>query len=349
MIDYILSYYHSRHKRKGDVEMTSKRYYNINMNTNIYYSGIMTTYACSAACAHCLYCSSPRAKSGFMTADMADDIARTMSDMGVHSMHVGGGEPFMHMESLTNTVNAMRENGMEVDYIETNGFWYRDDESAEKIIRSLNAPIMVSVDPFHAEFVAPEKPLALAALMEKMHWPHFIWQEKFIRRLSPLCRGRKLTRDELTAGLGENYLYETARQYGVSVNGRALNIARSLYPAMPAESFLDDEPCNLTRGMHCHIDLFGNYIPPFCPGLAVDIHDLGNISPEKYPVFTRLDNGGVRALWDYAAQLGYAPDTNGYITKCDLCVKIRSWLMKNHPTPDIGPECFYKMMDDNIL
>lgn len=344
MIYYILPYYHPPHKQAA-VEMPHKRYYNIIMNTNIYYSGIITTYACSASCAHCLYCSSPKAKSGFMTAEMADDIARTMSDMGVHSMHIGGGEPFIHLDSLRNTVRAMRENGMEVDYIETNAFWYKDDESALALIRELNAPIMVSVDPFHAEFVPPEKPLAVAALLEKARWPHFIWQEKFIRRLMPLCKGRKLTREELTKGLGENYLYETARQYGVSVNGRALSIARALYPAMPAENFLDSEPCNLTRGMHCHIDLFGNYIPPFCPGLAVNIHDLDTISPEKYPVFTRLDNGGIRALWNYALEKGFTPDPNGYITKCDLCVKIRSWLIKNHPTPDIGPDCFYQMME----
>lgn len=316
------------------------------MNTHILYSGIMTTYACSAGCAHCLYCSSPKAKTGFMTYEKACDIARTMRSIGVHSMHVGGGEPFMNLESLRNTVRAMREYGVEVDYIETNAFWYKDDESAMALIRELDAPIMVSVDPFHAEFVAPEKPIGLAELMEKERWPHFIWQEKFIRRLLPLCKGRKLTREELTQGLGENYLYETARQYGVSVNGRALNIAKEIYPLLPAEKFLDSESCGLTRGMHCHVDLFGNYIPPFCPGLAVDIHDLDNISPEKYPIFTRLNNGGMRALWNHALDVGFEPDENGYISKCDLCVRIRGWFMKNRPSTDIGPECFYKIMEE---
>lgn len=305
----------------------------------------MTTYACSAGCAHCLYCSSPRAKSGFMTAETADDIAGTLRGLGVRSMHIGGGEPFLNVGSLMATVGAMAENGLDVDYIETNAFWYRDDASAAEIIRRLNAPIMVSVDPFHAEFVAPEKPLALARLMDEMRWPHFIWQEKFIRRLMPLCRGRKLTRAELAKVLGEDYIASTARSYGLSVNGRALNIARGIYPARPAEEFLDGEGCGLTRGMHCHVDLYGNYIPPSCPGLAVNIHDLKSIDPEKYPVFTRLDRGGIRALWDYAREHGFAPDPGGYVTKCDLCVKMRSCLMKKHPSADIGPQCFYDMME----
>jgi hypothetical protein len=302
----------------------------------------MTTYACTARCAHCLYCSSPRANSGFMTAETADDIARTLRHMGVRSMHIGGGEPFMHRPSLHAAINAMTENGLDVDYIETNAFWYRDDASAMELVRELGAPIMVSVDPFHAEFVPPEKPLALAAAMEEARWPHFIWQEKFIRRIVPLCRGRRLTRAELREGLGEDYMAETARSYGVSVNGRALGIARSIYAPRPAEELLDGESCGLTRGMHCHIDLYGNYIPPFCPGLALNIHDLEVVDPEKYPVFTRLERGGVRALWNYARESGFEPDPDGYITKCDLCIKIRAWLMKRRPSADLGPECFYR-------
>lgn len=304
----------------------------------------MTTYACGAACAHCLYCSSPKAKSGFMTAEKASYIARTLRAMGVRSMHIGGGEPFLSVESLRSTVSALRENMIDVDYIETNAFWYKDDASAMAIIRELNAPIMVSVDPFHAEFVAPEKPLGLARLLEDSRWPHFIWQEKYVRRLAPLCRGRALTRAELAEGLGEDYLAETARSYGVSVNGRALDIARSIYPARPAETFLDGKGCDLTRALHCHIDLYGNYVPPFCPGLAVEIGDLGDIDAEKYPVFTRLDRSGIRALWDYARKAGFEPAASGYITKCDLCVDMRLWLRKKLPSADLDPECFYSMI-----
>lgn len=333
------------HKRKAGIEMPDERHYNYAMKTSILYSGIMTTYACSASCAHCLYCSSPRANSGFMTAETAYDIAGVLRRLGVRSMHIGGGEPFIDIDSLTAAISAMAENGLDVDYIETNGFWYRDDASAMELIRRMNAPIMVSVDPFHAEFVAPEKPLALARLMEEMHWPHFIWQEKFIRRLMPLCRGRRLTRAELAHGLGEDYIAETARSYGLSVNGRALNIARGIYASRPAEDFLDGEGCLLTRGMHCHVDLYGNYVPPSCPGLAVSIRDLDSIDPEKYPVFTRLNRGGIRALWDYALENGFEPDPSGYVTKCDLCVKIRDWLLKNLPSSDIGPECFYDLME----
>ena len=181
--------------------------------------------------------------------------------------------------------------------------------------------------------------------MEKVDWPYFIWQEKYVRALAPLCRGRRLTHAELVEALGENYLEATARSYGVSVNGRALKIARGIYAARPARELLDGKGCALVRGMHCHIDLFGNYIPPFCPGIGVNIHDLDRIDPQKYPVFTRLDAGGIGALWEYARENGFKEDARGYATKCALCLDMRSYLLKHLPTPDIGPACFYEMFE----
>ena len=215
----------------------------------IQYSGIMTTYQCSASCAHCLYCSSPKAGSGHMDGTAARRICETLRHMGVRSMHIGGGEPFLDLDSLRSTLSAMRDNGIAIDYIETNAFWFRDAQSARELIRELNAPIMVSVDPFHIEFVPLERPLGLIRLLEEIGWDHFVWQDRYVRRLSGLDKTRGLPRAELRAALGENYLMDAAHEYGLSANGRALTILRGAIRPRPAEELLDDKPCMLLDGV----------------------------------------------------------------------------------------------------
>lgn len=308
------------------------------------YSGVMTSYACSAACAHCLYCSAPSSGGGFMGAETAEKIASALRQMGVSSVHIGGGEPFLNLGSLHLTVKALRAHGVGIDYIETNAFWFRDGGRAEALIRELNAPIMVSVDPFHAEFVPLGRSLGLVRLLSRMNWDSFVWQERYIGRLMPLDHSRPATRAELRALLGEDYLTDAAREYGLSANGRAFTLLRRHLPLRPAEAYLDSAPCRILDGRHCHFDLYGNFVPPGCPGIAVDIWDLarGEIDPEKYPVVTRLMKGGLGALYEYARERGFAAGESA--SRCELCYFIREYLARTHPSRDVNPECFYESM-----
>lgn len=309
----------------------------------------MTTYACPAACAHCLYASSPKTRGRFMDAQTARMIASNLKRMGAHSVHIGGGEPFLHMPALRATIDALREANIGIDYIETNAFWARNIDRAREIIRALGAPIMVSVDPFHVEYIALSRPLSLIRLLEEMRWDHFVWQDRYIPKLLPLDHARPIPRASLEAHLGNDYRMETAREYGLSANGRALTILRESLPRQRAEELLDDRACRLLNGVHCHIDHFGNFVPPGCPGIAISIRDLaaGAVDPATYPVATRLMAGGVRALWDYAIGRGFAPDAAGYVTKCELCYFMRDFLSQHHPTPDIAPDCFYESMRES--
>ncbi len=271
-------------------------------------------------------------------------IAQTLRRMGVSSMHIGGGEPFLNLASLKLSICALHAQGIGIDYIETNAFWYKDDESAAQIIRALGAPIMVSVDPFHAEFVPLERPLRLIRLLSDMHWDFFVWQDRYIEMLLPLDHTRKATRKDLQRLLGDNYLFDAARAYGLSANGRALTLLRKNLPRHPAEAYLDDAPCRILNGRHCHIDLYGNFVPPGCPGIAIEIEDIasGAPDPEKYPVATRLLQGGIRTLYQYARACGFEPDE--YVSKCELCFFIRAFLSRTHPSRDVEPACFYQSM-----
>lgn len=321
------------------------------MRNRMNYSGIITNYNCSAACRHCMFASSPRAGKAFITEEAAERIARKLKEAGVWSMHIGGGEPFLNFDALCMLLKAMKKYGVGVDYIETNAFWAQDDEEVMRklrMIRELGAEtVMVSVDPFHIEYVPLERPIRLAQALRRLGMDYFIWQDRFLERLLPLDLKKTHTKEELAVLLGDDYIEETAREYGVKVNGRALAIAKDIYEAQRAEELLDSEPCShLLSGMHCHVDLYEHVIPSGCPGISIELEDFfaGRLPKEKYPAAHRLYTGGLRALYEYAKEAGFEPDEKGYATKCSLCCAVRSWMNENRPSADLAPDCFYREM-----
>jgi len=88
---------------------------------------------------------------------------------------------------------------------------------------------------------------------------------------------------------------------------------------------------NLSDTTHFHIDLFGNYIPGLCTGLAIQHEDLGRpFEPDRYPLLNLLNRGGVRACYDWVSQeFGFKPEQEMYHNKCDLCTEIRTHLARN--------------------
>lgn len=316
------------------------------------YSGVITNYNCPAACRHCMFCSSPRAGKDFIAPEMAEIISVKLAQAGVSSMHIGGGEPFLNFEALCGLLRAMKKAGVGVDYIETNAFWCRDTEEIMerlRILQELNVDtVMASVDPFHIEFVPLERPLRLVQALRRAGMDYFVWQDRFLERLLPLDVSQTHGKDELVQLLGEDYIEETAREYGIGVNGRALSIAKKLYVNQPAGRLAASEPCtSILSGRHCHVDLYGQVIPSGCPGISIELDDFiaGRLPAEKYPAAYRLYTGGTAALLDYAQAEGFEPDPEGYPTRCSLCYSIRAWLNGHRPSQDIAPECFYQEME----
>ena len=317
-------------------------------------AGFMPDYACSAKCRHCLYGCSNKGSRDYVSKEDAERIMAKLEDAGVTSLHVGGGEPFLNFEGLKEVIKAMGRHHIAVDYIETNGFWCVDeDQAAEKLreLRYLGADtVMVSCDPFHIEYVPLSRVVTFCRAAEKAGIGWFVWKEQFFRRLSKLDMTRTHTPEELKEALGEDYLLETAREYGIGMNGRALNLAREIYPLKKAREAAEDRPCErMLRGGHCHIDLYGNVVPAGCTGIAISIEDFTEhreelTDTEKHPVVARLITGGSAALLDYAVNLGFDEETTA-ATSCDLCYRLRCFLREKAPHPDIGPDCFYEMME----
>ena len=129
----------------------------------------------------------------------------------------------MNFDGLCDLIRALDDHGIGIDYIETNASWcIRDDLVRDrlKILKSLGVQtVMASVDPFHIEYVPLERPLRLCRILGEMEMDYFIWQDRFLERLLPLDLKKTHTKEELSALLGENYIEDTAREYGVKVNG----------------------------------------------------------------------------------------------------------------------------------
>ena len=321
----------------------------------ISYSGVITNYVCNAECRHCMYMSSPKCRKDFITADASENIAKTLADSGVSSVHIGGGEPFINFDALCNILRALQKHGVGVDYVETNAFWCSDESIISRRLSAIKALgvecVMASVDPFHIEYVPLARPLLLCKMLAAHGMEYFIWQERYLRKMIKLDHDRTYSHDELKDILGENYVTETAKEYGLGINGRALTIAEDIYKKQPCDEILKQRTScsSLFSTQHCHIDLYGNVIPSGCPGISVELGDFIKFANgeavtdvTKYPVVSKLISGGLNALYTYARTLGFTADEGGYATPCALCVDIRTYLNEHSPSFDVAPDCFYR-------
>ena len=324
------------------------------------YSGFITNYICTARCRHCMYCSTPKIRDEYkyISSDIAMKTCKILSANGVNSMHIGGGEPFMNFTALCDLLAAFRKYNINVDYIETNAFWCNESNQAEvidklRILREYDVDtVMVSVDPFHIEFVPLYKPLLLVKLLRSEGFGYFIWQEQYLKMMSSLDNTKKYTRDELEKIFGKNYIRDAVRSYGMGINGRAISIAKEIYPTKTVQEILSSTPCtDILTAQHCHFDLYENYIPSGCPGISVDVSDYfsGNITEEKYPVVSRMRKGGIKSLYSYAADNGFQPLADGYISKCHMCHHIREYLCDVKQSADIAPKCYYEAMKSESI
>jgi len=205
------------------------------------YSGIIMNYICTAECRHCMFLSSPSCPKNFITPEMSEHLASVLEKAGTSSVHIGGGEPFINFSALCSLICALNRYGIGVDYIETNAFWTKEEPIIRERLSKLKSlgvtTIMVSVDPFHIEFVPLERPIRLCQIMNDMGFDYFIWQDRYLRRFLRLGidKSKTYTQEELQEILGKDYITDTASEYGLGMNGRALTIAEEIYPNRSAE------------------------------------------------------------------------------------------------------------------
>lgn len=321
------------------------------MIAKLYSGGVITNYACTSSCAHCLYNCGPYREKEYITYENAVRIFSCIRELGCYSVHIGGGEPFLHAKGLAKLLDAAAKERVAVEYVETNASWFTDPKKTEKRLSDLKKKglkrLLVSISPYHNAAIEFYKTLGVIQAAQNKWIEVIPWTGDFINDLSLLDHRVPHSLDEYMQAFGENYKITLLSKYWTHLGGRALMSFRNDLARYTADEVLAQhtESCHneLANTSHFHIDLFGNYIPGLCSGLAISMEDLGKpLSGSRYPIITALDKSGILGLYELAGQqAGYTPLRNRYINKCDLCTEIRFFLFQAGWKNELLPEGFY--------
>jgi hypothetical protein len=326
----------------------------------------MLSYKCTAACQHCMYACSPRWDADWLSpADLERGLAQLAPHIqpapwGAESMslnyglHFTGGEPFVNYELLLAAVQIAEEVGIPSTFVETNGYWCRDDKTARERLTELRAAglhgIMISVNPFYAEYVPFERSERCIEWSQRVFGQNvMVYQLEYYRRFKQLGIRDRLSLDEYRALTGET----VSRQAEFFLQGRAATSQRHAVPAHPARRFFG-APCRpaFLRSWHNHFDNYGHYLPGYCGGISLgswlelDQTLQAGIDPDVQPVLALLAAEDVEGLLGFARARGYVERAEGYVSKCDLCLDLRRYLVAQGDYPELAPRAFYERLDD---
>jgi hypothetical protein len=315
--------------------------------------GLITNYFCTSSCKHCLYNCSPQWEKRYIDPVTAEKNLQTARMLGCRSVHIGGGEPLLRPEKLAAVLEIANALGVSVDYVETNSSWFKDPDSATALLSRLHGQglntLLVSISPFHNESIPFFKVKGVIEAAQIAGVGIFPWVTDFISDLSQFDSGETHSLEEYTDNFGRDYLLQVEKRYWIQMGGRALETFRPLLGQKTFQQILHESSGNccgeLLNTGHFHIDLFGNYIPGLCSGLSISIEDLGKpLSAKTYPILTSLHHYGIRALTKMAEDsVGFCPQKDLYINKCDLCTEVRSFLVQNdyNGSEELNPTEFY--------
>ena len=300
--------------------------------------GLIANYYCTACCRHCLYNCGPDWPKEYITADAAEINFQTIKSLGCDAVHIGGGEPLLRPDALMAVLDAAARTGMQIDYVETNSSWYRDSDSTAQVLARLKKhglhTLLISISPFHNEHIPFAKVTRVMTAARRTGIRLFPWIDGFVPDLTALDPRQTHSLSELETHWGPDYLLQVLRRYWVHLGGRALNTFRNVLPEKSLTQVQDEggSSCaaELSDTRHFHLDLFGNYIPGLCAGLAISREDLGYpLGDNTYPLLRRLYTQGIRGFYQWARDhYDFQPARRGYINKCDLCTEIRTHLVQ---------------------
>ncbi len=328
-------------------------------------AGVLLSYKCSAACRHCMYACSPEWEANWMPeADLEALLSILVGHIrpslwgheGVglsHGLHFTGGEPFLNFDLLLRATQMADDMGIPSTFVETNCSWCGGDEVTRSRLQRLKQAglkgIMISVNPFYAEYVPFERTERCIRVSQEVFGPNvMVYQLEFYRQFKRLG-----VHDRIAF---EDYLSLTERdRSGATVEmflmGRAAQALRPFYRSHPAHAFFD-EPCRppFLRDWHNHFDNYDNFMPGFCGGVSLGSwRELGTLVEEgveldEHPVLRYLVAEAMRGLLDFARDFGYQERSVGYLSRCDLCLDIRMFLVSRGDFAELRPREFYEQL-----
>ncbi len=315
--------------------------------------GLITNYYCTSSCRHCLYRCSPKWKKDFISQATARESFKTMRRLGCNSIHIGGGEPLLKPEKICKILETAKEMGINVEYVETNSSWYSSHGSACDLLKRLKdrgmGALLVSISPFHNEYIPFSKVKGVLNACLATGIQIIPWIADFIADISTFDEQKPHSLDEYSQVFGDSYVARLPTRYWISPGGRALETFREVSEQHTLSELVSRNSAGcleLTGTNHFHFDLYGNYIPGLCAGLAIRKNDVGKpLDPEHYPFITTLYSEGIGGFLAKAEELfAFMPKNNSYSSKCELCFAIRKYLVleKNIQSRELQPAGHYE-------
>jgi hypothetical protein len=299
-----------------------------------------------------LYACSPGWDKKYIDPETAEQNLRKIKSLGCHSIHVGGGEPFLNLNGLRMVLETARSLNVHIEYVETNSSWYRDEDSACNILSSLQdkglSTLLISLSPFHNEHIPFYKVKGVIEACKAVQMNVFPWILEFFAEIDAFDDRGTHTMSEYQDNYGHDYLRRLPSRYWIHFGGRALKTFASVLGTTSCQEILSSNKGGCTELQdvnHFHFDLFGNYIPGLCSGIAIHRDDMGyDILSGKYPLIHTLFHTGITGLFDLIlSKYGFEP-SDAYMSKCHLCFDLRRYLVCDRKIPheELQPQAFYE-------
>ena len=313
---------------------------------------MIPNYYCTSRCRHCLYACSPQWEKRYIDPETTEKNILKIKSLGCRSIHVGGGEPFLNLAGLNMVMNTAHSVGVEVEYVETNSSWYRNGDATCQVLSSLKkrglSMLLISMSPFHNEHIPFHKVKGVIEACHNVGVKVFPWISAFFSEITALGDQTTHSLSEYENRYGTDYLKKLPSRYWIHLGGRALETFAHVLGTRPYEEILSagKQGCReLLDVSHFHLDLFGNYIPGLCSGLAIDRDDLGySIPADKYPFLHTLFDTGVTGLFERVSKEYDFKPADSYLSKCHLCFDLRRHLVLDRgiEAAELQPKGFYE-------
>jgi hypothetical protein len=271
-----------------------------------------------------------------------------------HGLHFTGGEPFLNFPLLVKAVEVAEELGIPSTFVETNCSWCLNDEVTRERMNLLAAAglagILISVNPFYAEYVPFERTERCIRISQQVFGRNVVvYQLAYYKRFRQLGIQERISLEDYMELTKDGRLVE---QVELFLMGRAARRLREFYPAYPARRFFGT-PCRppFLRNWHNHFDNYGNFLPGYCGGISLgqwrnlDTLAEEGIDLDTHPVLRFLIAEDVRGLLQFAQDLGYQESPEGYLSKCDLCLDLRRHLVSEGDFEELCPREFYAHLE----
>ena len=287
-----------------------------------------------------------------MSEEMIDCTMSALSkERSLDGIHFGGGESSLFFDRLLYAVRSAIKYGVRIDYLETNGGWCVDNQTAVdgfKRLRDAGLPgILISASLFHLEFIPPNVTKTAIRAAHKVFGGAFVWTDEVLRLMERLPdHGKKYPIQESCRLLGINPSDGSLWQIHSYLNpcGRAARRLSEGLRRHPVEKFSGDACGRIFQSTsHFHIDPYGNLFTGHCPGISVaNVDNLHPVVDESTaPFFTALCEGGPVEAWKRHAP-EFQPDTAGYIGKCHFCLELRHHLFEQNAFAELCPAEMYR-------